>query len=149
MDLWKTDRMPAIKSVMTPFPYFVQIDDPVTRAEEIMREHGVRHVPVEENGSLVGIATHRDLALLVNRALDDRSRARIRVRQICVRDPYVVDLNEPLDSVVCEMAARHLGSALVTREDRLAGIFTVTDACEVLGEILRFRFRPPHGHDAA
>ena len=149
MDLWKTDRMPTIKSVMTPFPYTVQIDDPLTRAEEIMRKHGVRHVPVEEEERLVGIATHRDLALLVNRALDELSRSKIRVRQICVRDPYVVDLNEPLDRVVLEMAARHLGSALVVREGRLAGIFTVTDACEVLGEILRARFRPPHGHDAA
>jgi CBS domain-containing protein len=149
MDPWKTDRMPAIKSVMTPFPYTVQIDDPVTVAEAIMRERGVRHVPVEENERLVGIATHRDLGLLVNRALDAHSREKIRVRQICERDPYVVDLNEPLDRVVIEMAARHLGSVLVVREGRLAGIFTVTDACEVLGEILRARFRPPHGHDAA
>jgi len=32
------------------------------------------------------------------------------------------------------------GSALVVRKGKLVGIFTVTDACRVLGEILKGRF---------
>ena len=75
MELWRGERRPTIKSVMTPFPHSVDIDDPVTRAEEIMREYDVRHVPVEENGYLVGVATHRDTVRLVNPALDEQSRS--------------------------------------------------------------------------
>lgn len=148
MDLRNLDHMPTIKSVMTPFPYAVDIEDPVTRAEDIMHDHGLRHVPVEEKGELVGVATHRDIALLVNPALDRAHRQKIRVRQVCTRDPYVVDLNAPLDAVVAEMAARHIGSALVVRKAKLVGIFTVTDACTTLAGILRARFAPPGG-DAA
>lgn len=149
MELWRGERRPTIKSVMTPFPHSVDIDDPVTRAEEIMREYDVRHVPVEENGYLVGVATHRDTVRLVNPALDEHSRARIRVRQVYTPNPYVVDLNAPLDRVLLEMAERHIGSALVVRKDKLVGIFTVTDACRVLAQVVRARFAPSGGDDAA
>jgi acetoin utilization protein AcuB len=150
MDLLRGDRIPSIKAVMTPFPYSVHIDDPISRAEEIMRLHGVRHVPVEESGEIVGIATQRDIGHLVNPALDAQGRSRIRVRQICVRDPYIVDLEERLDRVLLEMAERHLGSALVVRKHKLVGIFTMTDACRVLAQVLRSRFGPSGGgHSAA
>ena len=149
MDLWKGERRPTIKLVMTPFPHSVDIDDPVTRAEEIMREHDVRHVPVEEGGKLVGVATHRDTVRLVNPALDEHSRQRIRVRQVYTPNPYVVDLHAPLDRVLLEMAERHIGSALVVRKDKLVGIFTVTDACRVLARLVRLQFNPSGGDNAA
>ena len=149
MDLWRAERIPAIKAVMTPFPYSVNIDDAISCAEEIMRLHGVRHVPVEEEGEIVGIATQRDIGHLVNPALDAQGRGRIRVRQICVRDPYIVNLEERLDRVLLQMVERHLGSALVVRKGKLVGIFTVTDACRVLAQVLHSRFGPSGGGDSA
>jgi CBS domain-containing protein len=41
------------------------------------------------------------------------------------------------------MAARHLGSALVTRSEKLVGIFTATDACRALARVLRERHPDP------
>ncbi len=148
MDLRRLDRIPPVKAVMTPFPYSVELEDPILRAEEVMREHGVHHVPVERNGALVGIVSQRDVARLVHPAASRRTHEQIRVRDICTRDPYVVDLNERLDEVLEQMVLRHLGSALVTRRGKLAGIFTVTDACRVLAEVLRARF-PDEDGDAA
>ena len=37
MDLRKLDRVPAIAAVMTPFPYSVAAEDPVTAAERAAR----------------------------------------------------------------------------------------------------------------
>jgi CBS domain-containing protein len=34
------------------------------------------------------------------------------------------------------MAEHHIGSAIVTKNDKLVGIFTVTDACRALAEVL-------------
>jgi len=34
------------------------------------------------------------------------------------------------------MAENHIGSAIVTKNDKLVGIFTVTDACRALAEVL-------------
>jgi CBS domain-containing protein len=52
----------------------------------------------------------------------------------------VVEMSAPLDEVAGEMAARHIGSAIVVRHGRLAGIFSAVDACRLLAEILRDRF---------
>jgi len=144
MELFDFDHMPSIKAVMTPFPYSVDLEAPVSEAEEIMRKHGVRHVPVQHEGELVGVVSDRDIALLVNRALAPLERRRIRVSQICVHDDlYVVDLSKPLDEVLIAMADRHIGSAMVMRKGKLAGIFTTTDACRVLARLLRSRHTAP------
>jgi acetoin utilization protein AcuB len=127
----------TIGSVMTRLPLVVSIDDGIDVVERIMQEHGVRHVPVLDGDTLVGIVSQRDVALLLNPALSFGDRKRVRIRSVCTRDPYVVDENEPLDRVVLEMAERHLGSAIVARDGQVIGIFTVTDACRVLSRILR------------
>jgi CBS domain-containing protein len=67
------------------------------------------------------------------------------VRDICVRETYIVELAEPLDRVLLHMARHHIGSALVVKDRRLAGIFTITDACRAFGELLRTLF--PSGGD--
>lgn len=127
----------TVGSVMTRLPFVVSIDDGIDVAESIMREHGVRHVPVVDGDALVGIVSQRDVALLLNPALSFGDRRRVRTRSVCTRNPYVVAEDEPLDRVVLEMADRHLGSAIVAREGRVIGIFTVTDACRVLSRLLR------------
>jgi hypothetical protein len=47
------------------------------------------------------------------------------------------------------MAEHQLGSAIVTRRGKLAGIFTVTDACHHFAEYLREQVRRAGGGDAA
>jgi acetoin utilization protein AcuB len=147
MEIWKGERRPTIKSVMTPFPHSVDIDAPVARAQEIMRRYDTLHVPVEEKGSLVGVATRFDIERRAGAAEDDE--AGLRVRDVYVSDPYVVDLNAPLDRVLYEMAERQVDAALVVRKGKLVGVFTVLDACRLLAQVVRSRFAPSGGTDAA
>jgi hypothetical protein len=53
-----------------------------------------------------------------------------------------VDSSDPLDHVLEHMAAKHIGSALVTKHGHLVGIFTATDACRVFCRHL-WLLRPP------
>jgi acetoin utilization protein AcuB len=140
-------HMPPVSAAMTPFPYHVQVDAPIAEVERLMAEHRIRHVPVQDGGRVVGIITERDLSRLVNPALPPRDHARIHARDVLVAEPYVVDIHAPLDRVVEEMASRQIGSAIVLRSGRLAGILSATDVCRVLAEILRQRF--PDEDDAA
>lgn len=132
--------IPLMKAVMTPFPYWVGIEDPLIRARAIMNEHGIRHLPVMREGMLVSVLTDVDLE---RSAATDR-----RVRDVCRTGPYVVGLTEPLDRVLMHMAEHHLDSVLVAKDGKLAGIFTVSDACRHFGRLLRSLF-PPGGDDAA
>jgi CBS domain-containing protein len=60
-----------------------------------------------------------------------------------VDDCYSVDLDARLVDVLSHMANHHIGAALVTKEGRLAGIFTAADACRVFAEYLAKQFNPP------
>ena len=148
LDLRDFRRMPPVAAAMTAFPYHVQADDPISEVERLMQEHGIRHVPVQDAaGDVVGMISDRDLHHLVNPALPRRDRERIRARDILVPHPYVVEMSASLLEVVEEMVRRQIGSAIVVRHGRLAGILSSTDVCRVLAEILRQRF--PSGDDAA
>jgi CBS domain-containing protein len=136
-------RLPAIKSVMTPFPFSIDIDASIARANEFMEQHRIRHLPVTEKGALIGLLAARDLAARGTKKQADT------IRDLQPGKPHLVDLNERLDKVLMVMADRHLDSVLVTRQGRLAGVFTVTDACRSYAELLRKPFKPPSGDEAA
>jgi len=142
----KHDRVPSVKSVMTPFPWSVSLDDSLTRARRLMDDHDIRHLPVVEEDRLVGVISDRDLGVVRAAVPEGEARESLTVRDACILDAYVVESSTPLDRVLLEMSGRHIGSALVVRNGRLAGIFTVTDACRHFGLFLREMF-PPGGDD--
>lgn len=151
MDYSTLSSMPSIVLVMTPFPYSIELDDRLSRAEEMMKSHGVHHLPVRENGRLVGVLSaseierrQRDAASLPNPSdvLDTP------VGDCRLDEAHIVDRSHPLDLVLSEMASRHLASVLVTKRDKLVGIFSTTDAHRALIDILRAKF-PSSGGEAA
>ncbi len=81
----------------------------------------------------------RDIKLLLGPDFAYPEPSELTVGDAYQPQSYSVDLNTPLDVVLLEMAARHIGSALVTRKGRLAGIFTATDACREFGLLLQKR----------
>lgn len=144
----KLTSMPAIKSVMTPFPFSVELGDPVTKAREMMSVHEIRHLPVVEDGRLIGVISQRDLLGSLESAALPLSPG-LRVVDIPREETHVVDLSEPLDRVLMYMAQHRIGATLVTKDGRLAGIFTLTDACTSFAESLRQRFPRRGGDEAA
>ncbi len=129
-------RIPAIKSVMTAFPYSIDIDAPIEEAIEFMRRESIRHLPVTENGDLKGLVTDRDIKLVLGPDFAYPEPEELSVRDVLTTDTYVVDLSTPLDVVLEHMATHRLGSALVTRKGRLAGVFTTADACRAFADRL-------------
>jgi len=138
-------RIPAIKTLMTPFPFSVVAVASITQAREFMREHRIHHLPVTQGGKLVGLVSDRDIKLVLGPDFAYPGEQETRVRNVMVRDAYVVDLETRVDEVLQHMGAHQLGSAIVTREGRLAGMFTTTDACRHFAEFLREQFRRSGG----
>jgi acetoin utilization protein AcuB len=132
-------KIPAMKSVMTPSPLSVAIDEPLRVAEDMMIDHEIRHLLVTESDSLVGLVSDRDIAFMSNSPESDL-RDRLRVRDVCSLEVYTVEVDEPLDLVLREMASRRIGSAIVTKKGRAVGLFTTTDACRCFADFLQARF---------
>ncbi|NOT25461.1 MAG: CBS domain-containing protein [Acidobacteria bacterium] len=141
-------RIPMMASVMTPFPFYVEPEDSLRRAREMMVQHGVRHLPVLKHHELVGILTDRDIKRALDPDLGLPPRDGLFVNDIYVRQPYSVDVSVPLDGVLDHMTRHNLGSALVTKHGRLVGIFTAMDACREYCEHLR-KLSPRTGNEVA
>lgn len=127
-------KLTLIKSVMTPFPHWIDASEPLLAARDMMQQLGVRHLPVKEDGRLVSVITDRDVKFVMDPGLGLPPREALRVRDVGVFSAYVVDLNTPLSAVLLEMAERRIGSVMITRNGDLCGIFTSTDACREFGK---------------
>lgn len=141
---------PRVCHVMTPFPFAVERDSGVLEARRMMLEQKVRHLPVVHEHELVGLISDRDIKLMLGPEFDYPDPRELRVSDVMVEKPYSTDLETPLGQVLRHMADHHIGAALITRQGRLAGIFTATDACRLFADALREQYGPAAGgSDAA
>ena len=127
---------PQVIAFMTPFPHTVDVDAPLEEAHKLMREHRFRHLPVTANGGIVGVLTDRDINLILEPDFDSPAKRKLKVRDAYIEKACVVPASTPVSKVARLMADNHIGSAIVTKHDKLVGIFTVTDACRALAEVL-------------
>ena len=133
-------KMPAVGAVMTSFPYFVGPGATAAKMEAMMDKHGIRHLPVQEDGKVVGIVSERDLHHYVKRSSSEEEKNRVCASEIMVRDLFIAPFRAPLNEVVFEMAKRRIGSVIVQRRGKLAGILSAIDVCRILGEYLEALF---------
>jgi acetoin utilization protein AcuB len=131
--------MPTLRSEMTEFPYSVEISAPLMEAQDFMRAHKIRHLPVTDDGVLIGIVTDRDIKLLFGPDFQYPDPDELKVSDAVVEQSYVADVDTPLESVLEHMAEHHIGSSLATENGELQGIFTSTDACRAFAVYLSAR----------
>ena len=129
-------RNPQVFAFMTPFPHSIDVDAPLEDAHKLMREHRFRHLPVMSGGEIVGALTDRDIKLVLGPDFGSPNERELRVRDAYVEKPCVVPASTPLAKVARVMAQNRIGSAIVTKHGKLVGIFTVTDACRALAQII-------------
>jgi acetoin utilization protein AcuB len=124
----------AVREYMTESPLTIGPQVSLAEGHAIMREHGIRHLPVMHGGKLVGMVTARDLVLV--ESLADFDPREVQVEEAMSEDVYAVAPDAPLRIVTAQMAERKLGSAVVVEAGKVIGVFTVTDACRALTFIL-------------
>jgi len=129
-------RNPQVIAFMTPFPYSIDVEAPLEEAHRLMRAHDFRHVPVTSQGELIGVLTDRDIRLMVVPDAAPPQAHALRVRDGHIEPPCVIAASTPIAKVARLMAERHISSAIVTKHEKLVGIFTVTDACRALAEVI-------------
>jgi acetoin utilization protein AcuB len=124
---------------MTVTPRTIEANQPIVAARRIMKEYGVRHLPVvDDRGRLVGVVSERDIHVAQAASAD-----RIAVEEIMTPKPYAVAPNLLLQQVVRNMAAKKLGSAVIMDHGRVLGVFTTTDALDVLADALEGKLVRP------
>ncbi len=125
----------TVEKYMTRSPHSIGAEQPLSRAQALMREHDVRHLPVLHGGRLVGILTDRDVRF-ADVARDDAAQL-VTAGDAMATAVYAVAPDAPLGEVASEMAAHKYGSTVVMQGHKVVGIFTTVDACRALAALLR------------
>lgn len=127
---------PTIESVMTPYPYTIEIDAHVGGAKSVLAQFGIHHLPVTEAGKLVGVVTAWGLKRAAEQGVDVTVGSATRVRDVLGREILTVAPDASLPDVLIRMADQHAEATLIMRDAKLLGIFTMTDACRHYAQLL-------------
>ncbi len=122
---------------MTTAPATVGSDQTLDQASRLMRERDIRHLPVVDDGKLVGLISERDVAMISN--LQGVDPAVETIGNAMTAAVYTVEPDTALDDVVEVMASQKFGSVVVVQNGKVVGVVTTVDVCRALAELLRTR----------
>lgn len=110
-------------------------DETAATALTLCRERRIRHLPVLEEGRLVGIVSDRDLRSSTP-ALGDAARA-AALREVLVKDVMSLEVvsvhpDDPIEQAANTMRERRIGCLPVLDGDELVGIVTASDVMDAL-----------------
>ena len=131
-------KIPQVSTLMTAFPWHLDVHESVGRARALMAEKGIHHLPVTND-------EHQVLGLVSIDALADVDEPLSDWLQPVPQ----VDVHTRADEVLELMAETHQSVVIVCHHSRLAGILTWTDVCRHFADHLREPFLPPNGNDVA
>ena len=101
-------------------------------ASNLMWEQGIRHLPVLENGRLVGILTDRDLRLATSDLAPMPYKPEARVEEVMTTPVLTADPLDPVEEAARVMRDRKVGSLPVVEGRELVGIITGIDLLDAL-----------------
>ena len=131
-----------VRRYMTASPYTMDRDQAVTDAESLMKLHGIRHLPVVEGTTLVGVISELEIGFLV--ALRTRLPDRLPLGDVMTANPYVVAPDEDLQEVARHLVERKESCAVIVDKGRVVGVFTQIDALRALIDLVaKTRSIPP------
>jgi len=108
--------------------FTVSPDDLIDLAASVMDWRHIRHVPVEHEGRLVGLVTHRGLLrMMSNGSRYQRDGDPITVRDVMIANPVTVSPDTSSLEAIDIMRANRLGCLPVVDGNHLVGIVTSYD----------------------
>jgi acetoin utilization protein AcuB len=119
-----TAREPMTRRVVVAPP-----DLPLQKALDLMNEKRFRHLPVVEDGLLLGMVSDRDLLLRATLGKDDwPEMLEGTVRDAMTAAPYVCAPNTPVEDLVRTMTEQKIDAVpVVAGANALVGLVTSTD----------------------
>lgn len=127
----------TVEDIMTRAVVTLREEDNMLAIAEGMHAYGLRHIPVVDNGKLVGLLTHRDVLRFKDSeytrgrardAIEDRRSEQTFVASVMTRDVQTVRPETPLAEAAQQLVNHKFGCLPVTSPDgTLQGIVTEHD----------------------
>lgn len=147
--------IPIVREHMTPNPITADVNMPVAKAQRIMQQNGIRHLPVLQENTLVGMMTLSDI---LEASSPDTNRpdifepsyllAALPVEELMTPDPVTISPNDTVLEAADLMFQHDIGSLPVVEDDAVIGIITTTDIFHLVVRMLADREKE-HGNSTA
>ena len=121
-----------VRDIMRSPAIAVSPDTTLQAAYRIMQDQGIRHLPVVEKETLVGVVTDRDLRLATSALAPEPLPTGSRVSAVMSRTPQTVDASDPVEDAARTMRERKIGCLPVLSDGRVIGIITGLDLLDAL-----------------
>ena len=126
--------MLTVNDMMTVVPDTIGPTTPLREIIGMMKSEGYRHLPIVDNGELVGIITDRDIRLVMNspmvlheRRQDEELIDTVTAEACMTANPVTVSSDTPAYRAAEMLSIYKFGALPVVDEGKLIGIITVTD----------------------
>jgi acetoin utilization protein AcuB len=124
----------CVRDLMMPSPVTVTPQTAVAEAHTRMQRRRIRHLPVLENGCLVGLISDRDIRLVLPSPATSLSvwelkylLAQLTIGEVMTRFVVAVPPTCPVPEAVDLMLRHKIGALPVLEQRQLVGILTRTD----------------------
>src|SRR5512133_1509755 len=121
-----------VRDIMSSPALGIAAGTPLDDAYRLMREKGIRHLPVLDAGRLVGVITDRDLRLATSSLAPSPLPPATPVSAVMSHPPVTVDGSDPVEDAARTMRERKIGCLPVVDDGRLVGIITGLDLLDAL-----------------
>ncbi|HYX08760.1 MAG TPA: CBS domain-containing protein [Bacteroidales bacterium] len=108
----------------------VSPDATVYDALQLMADHDIGALVVEENGKVAGMFTERDYARQV--ILKGRSSKEMKVRELMVKRLYYVTRKQTITDCMVLMTEKKIRHLPVIEDDKLLGIVSIGDVVNMI-----------------
>jgi acetoin utilization protein AcuB len=136
-------KIHLVRDVMTTPVETIPRSECLLTAALILRRTGYRHLPIVEDGRLVGIITDRDIGRLSPSRLENISPEAYNtlleetpLERVMTRDPLSATPDMPVVEAVALMHQKKLGCMPVVDGGQVVGIITVNDMLQLLHRLL-------------
>jgi len=111
---------------------YVSPDDTLDEAYDLMLSQEIRHLPVVEGTTLVGVISDRDVLLHATMEEGVVTVPQIAVSEAMTRDPVTCDTRASIAQAATLMIENKISCLPVTAVGELIGMVTSTDLLDVL-----------------
>jgi acetoin utilization protein AcuB len=124
-------------------PVAVSPEDSFRHAMTLIRQKGIRHLPVVEAGRLVGIVTDRDIRQTSPSPATSLEihelhylLEKVKIREIMTKKVYTVTPDSPIEEAARLMLQHKIGGLPVLHAGRVVGIITETDILAAFVDVM-------------
>ncbi|MDC6367505.1 MULTISPECIES: CBS domain-containing protein [Flavobacteriaceae] len=133
-------RRAPVSEIMSKNVITITTSDDLVTAEERFKKHHIRHIPVVENKTVVGMLSYTDLLRISfadavgpdGETIDSVVYNLFNISQVMASDVVSVTSNTPIKDVAQFLAKKEFHALPVVDNGKLVGIVTTTDLINYL-----------------